>query len=82
MKYQIYNILVRNIYNQSYINLNNKFKKELLLKKDCQILIKNLNKKINFLENNNKKLIEKNKQLEEELLLKNRFYNINHHKLY
>ncbi len=78
----IFKIIVRNIHNQSYINLNNKLKKELHLKKDYQIIINNLNQQIDILENNNKKLIKKNKHLEQELLFKNRFLNLNHHKLY
>ena len=67
-----FKIIKRSIHNQSYILLQNKYKKE----------IKDLYNKLKILEIENKKLLEKNKHLEEELLFKNRFYNLNRHKLY
>jgi len=67
-----FKIIKRSIHNQSYILLQNKYKKE----------IKDLYNKLKILEIENKKLLEKNKHLEEELLFKNRFFNLNRYKLY
>ncbi len=67
-----FKIIKRSIHNQSYILLQNKYKKE----------IKDLYNKLKILEIENKKLLEKNKHLEEELLFKNRFLNLNRYKLY
>lgn len=67
-----FKIIKRSIHNQSYILLQNKYKKQ----------IKDLNNKLKILEIENKKLLEKNKILEEELLFKNRFLNLNRHKLF
>jgi hypothetical protein len=67
-----FKIIKRSIHNQSYILLQNKYKKE----------IKDLYNKLKTLEIENKKLLEKNKHLEEELLFKNRFLNLNRYKLY
>ena len=67
-----FKIIKRSVHNQSYILLQNKYKKE----------IKDLYNKLKILEIENKKLLEKNKHLEEELLLKNRFLNLNRYKLY
>lgn len=69
--YNSFKLIKRSIHNQSYISLQNKYKNE----------IKELNNKINLLQIENKKLIEKNKKLELELFSKTKFYNLNLHKI-
>lgn len=69
--YNSFKLIKRSIHNQSYISLQNKYKNE----------IKELNNKINLLQIENKKLIEKNKKLESELFYKTKFYNLNLHKI-
>ena len=76
-----FKILKRNIHNQSYIVLNNQFNKLSQTNKDYKFLIKNLNNKINTLQLENLNLINKNKQLEKELLEKTRFFNLYNYKL-
>ena len=66
-----FKIIKRSIHNQSYILLQNKYKKE----------IKDLNNKLKILELENKKLLEKKKQLELDLFSKTKFYNLNSHKI-
>lgn len=69
------------IHNQSYIVLNNQFKEISDKNKDYKFIIKKLNNKINTLQLDNLKLINKNKQLEKELLEKTRFFNLYCYKL-
>lgn len=69
--YNSFKLIKRSIHNQSYISLQNKYKNK----------IKELNNKINLLQIENKKLIEKNKKLELELFSKTKFYNLNLHKI-
>ena len=69
------------IHNQSYILLDIKYNNIKIKNKEYQLLIKNLNNKINTLEQNIYKLNNKNKLLEEELLDKTKFYNFNFDKL-
>jgi hypothetical protein len=71
---------LRYIHNHSYVLLNNKYNDIKNKNKEYQLLITNLNNKINTLEKNLSNLNNKNKLLEEELLEKTRFYNLNIYK--
>jgi hypothetical protein len=76
-----FQILKKNIHNQSYIVLNNQYNEISKLNKEYKFIIKNLNNKINTLHLENLQLNNKNKQLEKELLEKTRFYNLHCYKL-
>lgn len=72
------------IHNQSYIVLNNEYNNLLtkIKESNCQAshIIDNLNKENILLKQENKNLNQKVIKLENELLEKNKFYNLNYHK--
>lgn len=76
-----FKIIKRSIHNQSYISLQNKYKNIIKENKNYNIINTELNNKIQLLQVENKKLIEKNKKLDLELFEKTKFYNLNLHKI-
>lgn len=87
MNYCMNKILNKSIHNQSYINLNTKYRNLVnnynnlsKIKKNNEILIKDLQTKIVQLESKNNNLLEQNKYLNSELIQKTRFYNFNVYK--